>query len=492
MLLLLACANPPKGDGSPVPGVPDLVVSPSTIDFGDVEVGDLLAAPLTITNPGDGDLEIEGLAIEGDDAFRVAPDTFSLPAGTQYDLSVSFVPEGPGAASGTLTVDTNAGAAAVALLGNGLAPVIEISPTSDDFGEVGVGCDVTRSVTVRNVGNASVEVEEIAYDEEEFSVEADLPWTLAPGEEQALTARYEPVDAGADLARLTVTSSDPLRPTLYAEHSGSGALGETITQTFDLRDRALDVIVVVDGSENMVDLRPAVAINLQALVDGLAAGARDWRFALVVADDGCVAGDDPWLDAGTADPHAAIDVMYAAEAGYYTEMGFTVLEAALAATDAGSCNEGLVRDDADLVLVGVTNEVEQSPNPWSYYVSLFQGVKSDRDALVMYGVGGDYPSGCADAEPASGWYEAGVVTGGALFSICATDWGTSLADALATVERSDCLELSDWPVEGTIVVTVDGVETEDGVYNPTDNCVDVGPEPEGVYEVTYATYGECE
>ena len=140
--------------------------------------------------------------------------------------------------------------------------------------------------------------------------------------------------------------------------------------------------------------------------------------------------------------------------GSNTEMAFMLLEECLAqsATTSG-CNYGLIRPDATLALVGISDEVEQSVNSWTYYVSLFQSLKQDPNDVVIHAVGGDYPSGCGMNDPYTGMYEATVATGGLFWSICAQDWGTYLEE-LAEGSAADLSSfgLTEPPVPETIVV----------------------------------------
>jgi hypothetical protein len=186
--------------------------------------------------------------------------------------------------------------------------------------------------------------------------------------------------------------------------------------------------------------------------------------------------------------------------GYNTERGFSLLEAALSSTNIGSggCDEGFYREDGTLSLVGVSDEPEQSVNPYTYYVSLFQSMKSDTDDVVMHAIGGDYPTGCSSASAYTGFYEATVATGGLFLSICATDFGTYL-EKLAEGSAADLtsFELTDFPVPETIVVTVNGFAVNtgweyDSVTNTIDFEVDTTPEGGSTIEVEYALYGDCE
>jgi len=184
--------------------------------------------------------------------------------------------------------------------------------------------------------------------------------------------------------------------------------------------------------------------------------------------------------------------------GSNTERGFMLLESALAQTGTGDCNDGLIREDATLNLVGVSDEPEQSVNNYTYYVALFQSLKDDPDDVVIHAIGGNYPSGCGSAAAYTGFYEATVATGGMFLSICALDWGEHL-ELLAEGSTADLssFELGQYPVPDTIVVEVDGSTTTVGwSYDPSTNAVDFDADyvPEGGSTVVihYALFGNCE
>ena len=95
-------------------------------------------------------------------------------------------------------------------------------------------------------------------------------------------------------------------------------------------------------------------------------------------------------------------------------------------------------------------------------------------------------------------YEATVATGGLFLSICATDFGSHLEE-LAEGSTTDLtsFELSDYPVEETIEVVVNGFTTTTGwSYNAVDNSIDFEQDyvPEGgsTIEVDYALQGDCD
>jgi hypothetical protein len=192
--------------------------------------------------------------------------------------------------------------------------------------------------------------------------------------------------------------------------------------------------------------------------------------------------------------------------GSNTERAFMLFEAALSSdnTGTGGCNEGFYREGAALALVGVSDEPEQSVNNYAYYVSLFQSLKNDSDDVVIHAIGGDYPQGCTSsdgsttADPYTGMYEATVATGGLMLSICDESFGDHLqAVAEVTGDPASSFELTGYPAENTLVVTVNGFTTTTGwAYNAVDNTIDFEEDyvPEGgsTIEVSYALQGDCD
>src|SRR5205085_10459228 len=104
-------------------------LNPSSVDFGDHEVGTGSAGvPVTITNSGDTDLVITGVALAGAGAghFSLAGPVCvtTLAPGARCTEGVAFAPTTPGPHAATLAFTDNGPGSpqAVELSGNGLAP----------------------------------------------------------------------------------------------------------------------------------------------------------------------------------------------------------------------------------------------------------------------------------------------------------------------------------------------------------------------------------
>jgi hypothetical protein len=139
------------------------------------------------------------------------------------------------------------------------------------------------------------------------------------------------------------------------------------------------------------------------------------------------------------------------------------MEAAVAADSPGGCNAGLLRPDASLNLVGITDEPEQSTLPYDHYVALFQALKADPGDAAMHAIAG---VGACASSTTSRFDAAAAATDGVVLDIC-EDMGSNL-DALAAalaVPDPTAYPLSVVPVPETIAVTVDGAAASGWTYD---------------------------
>ena len=387
-------------------------------------------------------------------------------ASTTRTLGPSFFSEGAAVAC---TVTPNDGlqdglpvtSNAVTILSG---PVLTTDLSSWDFGMLDAGCTDTVELTLTNTGTSTLLIRGVTWSgDSSFSSDLVAPTTLATGASTTFAASFAPVEEGAFAGTLTLTSNAPAGPATLT-FSGEGAWAE-LTQSeeasVDLSE--VDILFAVDKSGSMVEEITGFLDSLASFDQRLLDNGADFRLAGIVADDGCVVGDDLWVDQSFSASDAAdvMDTMIGGSYGSNTELAFTLFEAALDETGSGGCNEGLIRDDAWLHLVGVSDEPEQSVNPWTYYLAEFQALKAAPEMVVFDAIGGDYPSGCSTASAYTGMYEATAATGGSFLSICTADWTAtmeSLADTIAT-PNSVVIELEGLPWDvSAITVTVEGVD----------------------------------
>lgn len=221
-----------SGTGQQAPA-PVVGLAPSSLAFGNQVVGTTSASRnITLSNTGNAALSITGIAASG--AFGVTHACgSSLPAGGSCTLQVSFTPTGAGAASGAVTVTSNAAGSpqSVSLSGTGTlnSPTLAWSPatTSLAFGEATVGAaSAMKTLTLSNQGPGDATLASLALSGTHAAdYRVDASSTCAQG--LALPANstctvklsFTPSAAGAREAALTVNSN--------GSNPGTIALGGT-------------------------------------------------------------------------------------------------------------------------------------------------------------------------------------------------------------------------------------------------------------------------
>jgi hypothetical protein len=504
MFFLAACTAPEKTPAAPDPA-PEIIVTPDALDFGAQAAGTFVTETLTVSNVGDDVLAIRGAVLEDATApyTVVAEGGLVLAPGATTRFLVTFSPVSVGDASGRLLVgstDPDAPEVAVPLSGAGIAAGLSVTPGGYDFGATYVGCEAAQTVSLQNAGPAVVTVSDLAFDATSpgLALVADAaPWVLAPGDTRDVVVTYAPLVEGDSAGTLTVTSDDADAPVQAYTFIGTAELYGSNLDSFVAPpvDR-VDVVVSLDGSTSMEDELEHAADDLLALADALGAGGFDYQLAVVVAATGCVAGETPFIDGSMSREAqaAALATMVGAAPGTEAEQGLDRMYVATSAAYLGGCNAGMLRVDARLALLRVTDDADTTYGDWSGYADAFDALSIR--GLIVHAIAGDYPSGCGDASAANGWYELTVATGGLYLSICEADRASQM-EAIASSQATfvGAFDLTARPVPETIVVTVDGVPATTGwsyVASGLRVVFDVPPEEGAVVTVEYALSGDCE
>jgi hypothetical protein len=167
-----------------------------------------------VKNSGQNDVQITQVGVTVG-AFSVsgmvAPVTIS--AGQSVALQATFAPKTAGAATGAITITSNATnpTSTVTLNGSAVAAsyTMSLSPASLNFGNVTAGSSSTQNVVLSNTGNSSVTVTKVAATGAGISVSGlAASVTLAPSKTLALSVTFAPTAAGATAGSVTVTNSD--------------------------------------------------------------------------------------------------------------------------------------------------------------------------------------------------------------------------------------------------------------------------------------------
>jgi len=209
--------------GSATAGV--LSPSPSSLNFGSVQVGGNQALPETLTNSGGSTVTVTQVTPTGT-GYSVSG--LSLPmvltAGQSQFFTVNFAPTASGSSTGNLAIVSDASNASVnvALTGNGLAPgALTPNPSSLSFGNVQVGNQQQLSETVTNSGAVSVNISQATVSGTGFSMSSWAPQVLTPGQHYTFSVTFTPPSTGNYAGSVSIVSNAS-NPTLSVPLSGTG------------------------------------------------------------------------------------------------------------------------------------------------------------------------------------------------------------------------------------------------------------------------------
>ena len=216
---------------------PDIMLIPTTIDFGGVGVGASAGAILQIINGGSWPLDVFGISAGTPllPVFSMLPGIcglppFQVPPGAMCDLVFEFQPTATGPLQQTVTLDHNAftGSGSFVLQGAGLDLSIDVSPGQLDFGVVDVGDTApAQSVTLLNTGSEPLDVT-FSFSTIPFNNPFHLqsgscpdPVTLQPASSCRMEYTFAPTEPGQFVLGVRVESGAATSPDAYS------VIGET-------------------------------------------------------------------------------------------------------------------------------------------------------------------------------------------------------------------------------------------------------------------------
>ena len=257
-LFLTAC--PTEGPGVSAL-VPEIVVTPREIVFGEQAVPVPVTLDLVVSNGGRADLAVE-LTYEGDDAFTFEPTTLDIDPGEAQVVLVTFTPDTFLDFEGVLTLTSNdieTPVLEVPLTGTGVdlpTPDIAIEPRALDFEEVTTGSMISDFVVLSNEGEAPLSLGTIVQSGSgAFSLVTDPSNTdIAGGGEVPVLVQYAPINDAGDSGTLLFPSNDPDEPVVEVALIGNGG-GD-----FDWPEAIIDCPGSAEPPEN-VTLSGALSTN---------------------------------------------------------------------------------------------------------------------------------------------------------------------------------------------------------------------------------------
>ena len=390
-------------------------------------------------------------------------------------------------------------------------PMISVDPPTLGFGNVRTGCESDAGlVTVTNLGPmaAVIGAADLVGCGSQMVVKnlPPLPYTLPGYGKLYLEVAFAP-ETGGDQACIFHLETDALNvPVADLDLSGHGV---DIQHHIDVFEQApspkVDVLFVIDDSGSMADEQQKLKEEMPKLVEVAAQWSQDFHMAITTTDPILVAGKfkgKPPIAAPGTDMAAWAKNMQVGTAGHWEEMGLEGAWSALSGTNVthteipcenkpnacpqglwcieGFCqgvNSGFLRDDADLVLIIVSDEEDSSPMAIDWYVDHLADLKDPQSGvgLKIHVIVIPYEGcfGVGWGSPGTRYLQAAKQTQGVQASICADDFSSEYeAISQSTFGLKDQFYPSLPPDEATLQVRVDGVECDGGwTWNETTQAV---------------------
>lgn len=230
-----------------------LTTSPSTLTFGNVQVGNSQTLSETLTNSGGSSLTVSQAPVTGA-GFSISGLTLplTLAAGQSATLNAVFTPQSGGSASGNLSLTSNASnpTLIVPIFGTGVTVgALSPNPSSLSFGTLQVGNSTTKSETLTNFGGSDVTISQANVTGTGFSVSGlNLPLTLIPGQSFTFGVTFAPgssAGASGSISVLSNASNSNLTVSLSGTGTAAGQLAISPATTLDFGS------VVVGTSKSM-------------------------------------------------------------------------------------------------------------------------------------------------------------------------------------------------------------------------------------------------
>jgi hypothetical protein len=211
--------------GSGTTSQPQLTINPASVAFGSTSVGSSGTQTVTLTNAGTATLTVTAASPSGTGfSMSGASMPMSINAGSSASFSASFKPTSVGAATGSISIVSNApgSPATIALSGTGTQAQLNATPSSAAFGNVTTGTSNSQTVSLTNSGSATVTISSVTVTGGGFSTTGiTVPVIIAAGKAATFNAVFGPSSAGSVTGTITLVSNAPNSP-LSISLSGTG------------------------------------------------------------------------------------------------------------------------------------------------------------------------------------------------------------------------------------------------------------------------------
>jgi hypothetical protein len=207
-----------------------LTANPSTVSFGNVNVGASESSSVTLTNSGSAGVSISQANVSGT-GFSISglATPMTLGGGQSTSFTAKFSPTTSGNSTGSISIVSNSpnSPLVVGLTGAGVAsqPQITVTPTNINFGSESVGSSMSQTVSVSNPGNAALTVTQLTATGPGYSVNGPtMPMTINAGSSASFSAVFAPTSSGSANGSISVVSN--AGPATMITMSGTGTASQ--------------------------------------------------------------------------------------------------------------------------------------------------------------------------------------------------------------------------------------------------------------------------
>ncbi len=218
LFLMISCSSESK----------TLKVTPTKLDFGDVNLGEKFDIEVTLKNKFGKDVTISNLDISGSADYMIISGgtvPFSLINNDEHKFTIAFEPSTGGQITATLIIthDASVKTKEVEIKGVGV-PVarIELSDTTFDFGKKLINRAHTHDLDIENIGTADLNISNLSFTglgAAVYSISAGgpTPINIAPGATKTITIAFNPIVIGNYASDLEINHNavNEASPMLY-------------------------------------------------------------------------------------------------------------------------------------------------------------------------------------------------------------------------------------------------------------------------------------
>ena len=184
-------------------------VEPSSLDFGELCVGESRSKTFTITCPPSSPSSVSGTVSENSSHYQIVSGTgsYTLSPGESRTVTVQFSPTSSGTKAGV--IDTGSDCSNVSCTGVGIEGTCQVSPTTLDFGDVCVGASEDRTFEIRCPSSSACTIsgsvsESCAHYR---IISGGGSYTLSPGQRRTVKVRFSPTSSGTKTCTISTGSA---------------------------------------------------------------------------------------------------------------------------------------------------------------------------------------------------------------------------------------------------------------------------------------------